>query len=499
MMRFYFLIPFILLSNLAVTQNKYVLLRNPYLYMSNSEVSNREYNEFLEAVKSENFAAYRCYLPDTNQWGVAMGYAEDYKLYYHRHPAYLNYPVVNISYESAKAYCEWLTTKINQQNEGERSILVRLPTEVEWEQAAQASHDGLYPWDGNLPWKKEGSNAGKMLANFKRGKGDMMGVAGSLNDGADITNVVKSYPPNSLGLYDMAGNVAEMILEKGIVKGGSWNSRFDELKIKHRDKIDTTSPEVGFRYVVEVVKVPKCNEVKTRLTNSYFKENFVKLNDTLYGGKYEVNNAIFKFYLDRNDMGKSCYGWDSLFTYSSFYQNNYFDGSNYVNYPVVNITKDEAEDFCRWLTENYWGKENLKFRLPTEKEWLLMAEQKHSNYPWKRNSLRDKKGSYKANFCPKKSIGFLGEETMGVKHIKNFDDLKDYDGYGVLAPVVSFKRNKKGIYNLAGNVAEIIEDKEYTKGGSWGSPGDQLQVRSHEEYELPSAFVGFRIVAEIKN
>jgi len=50
-----------------------------------------------------------------------------------------------------------------------------------------------------------------MMANFVRGRGDMMGVAGSLNDNASITSDVKSYWPNDYGLYCMAGNVNEWV------------------------------------------------------------------------------------------------------------------------------------------------------------------------------------------------------------------------------------------------------------------------------------------------
>jgi formylglycine-generating enzyme required for sulfatase activity len=54
---------------------------------------------------------------------------------------------------------------------------------------------------------------GDMLANFVRGSGDLMGVAGSLNDNASITAPVRSYWPNDYGLYCMAGNVNEWVLD----------------------------------------------------------------------------------------------------------------------------------------------------------------------------------------------------------------------------------------------------------------------------------------------
>jgi len=51
------------------------------------------------------------------------------------------------------------------------------------------------------------------MANYTRGRGDVMGVSGYLNDGADITNRVDSYWPNEYGLYNMAGNVNEWVMD----------------------------------------------------------------------------------------------------------------------------------------------------------------------------------------------------------------------------------------------------------------------------------------------
>ena len=99
----------------------------------------------------------------------------------------------------------------------------RLPTEAEWEYAAKAQIENRdrnnlrgrkkYPWKGRYTRNNSTKNRGDQLANFKQGRGDYSGLAGWSNDGADITNRIKSYPPNAFGLYDMAGNVAEWVYD----------------------------------------------------------------------------------------------------------------------------------------------------------------------------------------------------------------------------------------------------------------------------------------------
>lgn len=238
-------------------------------------VDYREYLNWISKVFTSFPQVYTQALPDTLVWRRRLAYNEPYVENYLRHPAYHNYPVVGVSWLQATDYCKWRTDRVNEHalidhgilernpnqvdednfntqaylagqyesgvkenlptlDGGERHATMedgimlpnyRLPMEAEWEYAAlslignsEGSPERIYnrrifPWNGHYVRNDTKQNRGKFRANFQRGRGDMMGVAGALNDNGSIPAPVDAYWPNDYGLYNMAGNVNEWCLD----------------------------------------------------------------------------------------------------------------------------------------------------------------------------------------------------------------------------------------------------------------------------------------------
>ncbi|MBI5374569.1 MAG: SUMF1/EgtB/PvdO family nonheme iron enzyme [Candidatus Schekmanbacteria bacterium] len=167
-----------------------------------------------------------------------------------------SHPVAGISWNDAVAYVDWLTKKTGKK--------YRLPTEAEWEYAAREGGKKIkYSWGNSEP---DGTNC-----NYADSNTDFDWSDKKHNDRYKITAPVKSYKPNSLGLYEMSGNLWEWCSDwygrqyyknstkdnpKGplsgksrVLRGGSWFNKPELIRCiyrgMHRPGIGYSN--IGFR------------------------------------------------------------------------------------------------------------------------------------------------------------------------------------------------------------------------------------------------------------
>ncbi len=164
-------------------------------------------------------------------------------------------PVINISWDDAIAYANWLS-KTTGKN-------YRLPTATEWEYAARGNTTSSYWWGNNEDDAQERANCRygckSLWASFFNNK----------------TQPVGSYPPNDFGIHDTAGNVAEWINDcadktpaaaclKRAVRGGSFTSKVEAITAYSQVGISANKSRksIGFRLAQDIPTAQKNNAIK---------------------------------------------------------------------------------------------------------------------------------------------------------------------------------------------------------------------------------------------
>ncbi len=219
------------------------------IFMQEAEITNQEYDMYLTYLQENKMSnALKIAMYDSTQWEKKFTYTfkDPMTNLYGWHPAYANYPLVNVSFEGAKAYCDWLTIQYNQQKKRNYAkVVFRLPTQIEWKEMATAGDvSKINPFNGTGIINKKGC----YLGNIKTSPTNFF------EDGGFHTVRVESYYSNSLGFYNSLGNVAEMTNEKGIAIGGSWYHLYEECTFDKTQSYDGPDPRIGFRVVMEVIE-----------------------------------------------------------------------------------------------------------------------------------------------------------------------------------------------------------------------------------------------------
>ncbi|MGI6073898.1 MAG: SUMF1/EgtB/PvdO family nonheme iron enzyme [Fermentimonas sp.] len=264
-------------TDLEVDPNSVVMISKDTAYIT---PDGRIVNERITRPLSSHYDFVNTYIvniyPDTTCWinDFPNSNNEIYMKNYFSLPAYAHHPVVGVSWEQATAFCEWRTMFLKKgiNSNGARIERYRLPTEAEWELAARSGNS-----QNKYPWENDGTQteSGCFQANFSPGDG------GYASDNYLITSKVRSFEPNNIGLYDMAGNVAEWtsttynesgnqmmgninpefkvnagvddpyFIKRKVIKGGSWkdNATFIRSDMRDMEYQNRGRSYIGFRCV----------------------------------------------------------------------------------------------------------------------------------------------------------------------------------------------------------------------------------------------------------
>ena len=234
-------------------------------YIVEKEVTNRDYKEFLRDLMM-NGEKEKLHIAqvDSAKWNMLTGSNEPYAKYYHSHEAYKEYPVVNISHEGAMLYCKWLGEQYDKKHGTKGRFLFRLMEKAEYIRACRGESDATYSWGTHALHNSKG----QPMCNFTRLSAEHIHrntekktyeirvdkIASSMITGVDVLAPSKSYWPNSFKIYNLNGNAAEMIAQKGIAMGGSWQEPGYDVRVESERSYDGPNPLTGFRVVITSVE-----------------------------------------------------------------------------------------------------------------------------------------------------------------------------------------------------------------------------------------------------
>ena len=230
-----------------------VELKKPF-YIATTEVTNAQFKAFMNTHDSGSYKGHDLSAP--------------------------NSPVVNISWEDAARYCNWLSEKegLDKVYKEQSGTLVaitplpsgyRLPTESEWAWVSRVNNNGKvqkYAWGNTFPPKIVVGNYADQSAKNVLDK-----TITEYNDGFIAVASVAHYKPNRYGIYDLDGNVAEWCHDyhsiypslsdevfidpigpesgkKHVIRGASWmRGDISTTRLSYRDRDNIKRVDVGFR------------------------------------------------------------------------------------------------------------------------------------------------------------------------------------------------------------------------------------------------------------
>ena len=250
----------------------------------------------------------------------------------------------------------------------------------------------------------------------------------------------------------------------------------------------------------------------TNFDRNHFKKDFAKIKNDLYVSKYETTNLEYRSFLtalstnNENQLYKDCLPdtlcWKEKLGSNEPFVEYYFRSPNFDNYPVVGITYEAANEYCAWLTKNYNQDPKRKFKkvmftLLSKEDWTFAANKGDTTktYTWGTGFIQN---SRKKDLCNYRRVEYKFDSSTRKYHeIEKTAIQKSFDRRAIAASVNSYFPNSFGIYNMCGNIAEMIDVKGIAKGGSYDDPAYRVTISSEKKYTKPTADIGFRVAMKI--
>ncbi|MCX6847720.1 MAG: SUMF1/EgtB/PvdO family nonheme iron enzyme [Verrucomicrobia bacterium] len=486
----------------------------------------------VHETRRRDYAAYAAEVGDTdNAWknsvtssGIPVGNLDDH-------------PVVCVSQEDGKQFCEWLSKK--------ERVAYRLMTDREWSMAVgngdneETAKNGTltipadvesdkFPW-GKWPLQKGSGNYADVtwLAAFPNEPKSIVGYT----DGFATTAPVMSFDPNVLGIFDMGGNVWEVVSDTPdgranscAIRGGSWDT-LNRDRLLSSARLYTSPNHRDMRHGFRCVLETGMNELsaKTTSTNSSTTSGAPSAQSkTIRSGEAFTNSLGMKFVPVPGTDVLMCIHETRNQDYKSYasavrgvnpspvlIDKTFVDHAD--DHPVRNAKHDDAVGFCKWLS----SKEGKTYRLPSDQEWSFAMgigqEEKReaSTTPEMLNGKLAKEFPWGSQWPPPKNYGNFADTSWKEAYpTRPFID--DYaDGFATTAPVMSFQPNSLGLYDMSGNLSEWVQDwwnaqqKDRTIRGAGYASRDKAPFYASFRLHLPpsvlynNANIGFRCVVEL--
>ena len=229
------------------------------LYADINEINNLSWMEYVFWTRmkyGKHSAEALATLPDTSVWLWDNMNSNAPYMHQYRLGAFKNYPVSGISHEQAQRYCKWRSERVREfycisGRYEPFQFEYRLPSEEEWE---FVSNNGGHVFGQ--------TNEAKLVVNKTHQKVWKIDYKANcfINDSISsmrYSQPCATYPANYFGLHDVIGNVAEMVQQKGIAKGGSWKHPLDECRVGKKQFYSVPQAWLGFRCVCIVRPAPR--------------------------------------------------------------------------------------------------------------------------------------------------------------------------------------------------------------------------------------------------